>query len=406
MAIRFGDVMQLENAAIREGERWLYSADFNISYSDEGGVRRPRNTERVDSELEDMRHIADNGGVVAILAHQGRYRSGNAVDLDFIARYLGSRTGREVKYCKENNTGNAAGFVESLKPGEIAIMGNTRFHEGEEANDPVLAGQFAGLAGNGCAAIGGFGKAHRKHASNAGILQHIPGYITASQVREMELLEPWAGVSEEYSVAVLGGLKKEKITEGLAGFARNYDAIIPGGIVLNTIYLAQGKSIGKSVIEDAGKRYDKMVGGILESEFVGKLCIPEEVVIAKPVIGGYEGGRRVAIVDGVPDDFMIADVILPDKAVRALERLASGGGRLVLAGLPGIYASGFTGSTDAIAEYMNREEVKSAALGGDTASLLKFRGYASTGGGSALHFIAHGTTPVFEALRENKARFA
>lgn len=103
---------------------------------------------------------------------------------------------------------------------------------------------------------------------------------------------------------------------------------------------------------------------------------------------------------------MIADFILPDSALKSLEKLATQGGRLVLAGTPGIYTVGFKTATEAILRYMNKDNINAIALGGDTAGEIKFKGPSSTGGGSALSFVANGTTAVYEALKLNKNKFS
>lgn len=408
MAIYLGDVRQLENSAVRAGDMWLYSADFNVKYSKgpDGSIRLKDNS-RLDAELDDLRQISESGGIAVMLAHQGRHEDGDTEHLDYVAPVLGERLGRSIAYFGENDTESAARFVDALKSGDVAIMGNTRFHAGEERNDPALAKRFAGLVhGKGYAAIGGFGKAHRANASNVGILDYLPGYMTRSQTREMHLLEPWAGRKEgTYSVAVIGGVKKEKIIDGLAGLSGSYDSLIPGGIVLNTIYYVQGRKIGASVISDGGEVCDAQVDEVLKSEYASKICVPEEVIAARPVKGGFADRRVFPISDGVPEGYMIVDFILPDSAYKSLERLASEGGRLILAGTPGIYTAGFKAATDAILEYMRRENIRSIALGGDSSSELDFSGMKSTGGGSALSFVANGTTAVYEALKENKKRF-
>lgn len=409
MAIDFDGIRQLENTSIKKREKWLYSADFNIKYSKKtDNSIQLKNTERIDTEIEDIKQISDKGGIIVILAHQGRYKNNDTEHLDFISPYLSKKLGKEVKYFPENNTKNAIKFVKELQPGDIAIMGNTRFHSGEQENDEFLAEQFVKLVGKkGRIAVGGFGKAHRTNASNVGTLQHLPGYATRSHIREMQLLGNWAGKKEGvYSVAVLGGVKKEKITEGLTGFLKTYDAIIPGGIVLNTIYLVQGKKIGKSIVEDSGKTYEECVKEILISTNSAKLCIPNEVIIAKPVNKGFEDIKKIQIDDGVPEDYMIVDFILPDSAMKSLKKLTSQEGRVVLAGTPGIYTAGFKNATDTILKYMNKNNVDAIVLGEDTTSEIGFKRKTSTGGGSALSFVAKGTTAVYEALKTNKKRFS
>jgi len=387
--MKFDNINLLENATIREGDRWAYVADFNVDH-DGNNIPSPG---RIDVELDDIRQIVDAGGVVAALAHKGRFKDGDTEDLDFAVEYVGRKIGCNALYFPENNTQDAVDFLNALPPGTFAGMGNARMHEGEEKNDPILAEQFARLGDR--VAVGGFGKAHRAHASNVGILKHIPGYLTRSQTREMETLEEWAGRSEAFSVAVLGGVKKEKITTGLVGFAENYDAIIPGGIVLNNILLAKGYDVGESLIADGAKPLLPTVEELLHGEYGSKIYVPNQVVVATYSDGNFSEGTVIDIADGVPSGYMIVDYILSDDALGCLEKAERG----IVAGTPGIYNKGFTSATDAVMESMRKDDVRAIILGGDTAAELEFDGPVSTGGGSALYFASYRTTPVMDALR-------
>lgn len=398
MSPRFHSVRQLKDATINAGDRWVYVADFNIDH-DAAGLK---STDRIDAEIDDLRQILSRGGVAAILAHKGRFEDRDTENLDFVLPCLKEKLGGEPKYFPRSTGKAARDFVKALKPGEVAVMGNTRRHKGEESNDPALAKQFAELGD--FVAVGGFGKAHRKHASNVGILDHLPGYATRSQVREMDVLRKWAGRREgTYSVAVLGGVKKEKITIGLRGFVEMYDAILPGGIVLNTLLKAAGYRIGDSVKRDSGRTFIREAREVLRGPYSDKICLPEKVIVA--TAKKLRSVHTVRVSDGVPRGYMVVDYLMSRRGAAALDKAVREKGRLVLAGTPGIYTKGFARATDAVMKRMKRRGVKGLVLGGDTAGEVGYRGPASTGGGSALHFVAHGTTAVFEALEANARWF-
>ncbi len=420
MGINFDDVCQLEKINIEEGKKWVYIADFNIKH--EGN--KLKSTDRIDVEIDDLKQLMNQGAKTAILAHKGRFKDKDNEDLDFIVPCLSEKLGTNVKYFPENNTENAVNFVKELKPGQVAIMGNTRFHEGEEKNNPKLAEQFAELSD--FVAVGGFGKAHREHASNVGILEYLPGYATRSQLREMMLLSPWAGKDEKkYSVAVLGGIKKEKIITGLEGFSKIYDAVIPGGIVMNTILKVLGYEIGDSIISDGGKSFEGNVEKILKeydfdkkskilhpkenSERRAEIYLPETVIIAynDEDKGWNSETRNISDNSHFPAGYPTVDFELSDAMKSSLGKLANEGGRIIIAGTPSIYTEGFKSSTDPILDIMknNKDKIKGIVLGGDSAAELKYEPF-STGGGSALYFVVNGTTPVFEALKANKKRFS
>jgi phosphoglycerate kinase len=396
--VDFCSVKHLENSEICSGEKWLYVADFNVFEKD---VKRGK-CPRIDEEVEDLKQLLNAGAKVGILAHKGRHKDGSAVPLDFVIPYLTDKLNvlrDRIGYCSENNSESASNMIKALKPGSGLIMGNTRFHEGEEANDKELARQFAKLGRR--VAVGGFGKAHRMHASNHGILDFLPGYATRSQLRQMKKLENWAGTSEKFSVAVLGGVKREKITVGLEGFVKNYDAIIPGGVVLNAILHGEGHGIGGSYMKDIDDDIIDMVENILhDDERRATIHIPSRMIVAKKGDNCFKSFRNMDIyMEKVPQDYSIVSYMLSESACRSLDRVVKEGGRMIVAGTPDLYSQGIGLATNDVLERLRNPAVQGIVLGGDTASEIEYDNF-STGGGSALYFAVNGTTPVFERLKE------
>jgi len=404
MRIDFSAVNLLSETEVKRGEKWIYAADFNTAYTrtESGGIR-VKNPQKLECELDDLNYLLEHEASVAILAHQGRYKDGSAKHLDLAAEYLSELLDRDVRYFPENASENAARFAKQLKPGEIAIMGNTRFHEGEEKNDPKLAEKFARLGE--FAAIGGFAKSHRENASNVGILNFVRGCLSESQKREMEALEKWAGREKTYSLAVVGGAKKEKITLGFKGFSETYDALIPGGIVLNTLYRFLGYGVGDSLISDEGRTYERHVGEVMRNpEKRKKIAVPKKVIVARRKNHEFVDVEEISIERGVRKGFMIVDFYLPEEAYEALDRVVEENGRMVMAGTPTLYTEGFTHATDEILAYMRKCE-HALVIGGDTTAEVEFEGATSPGGGAALYYLVRGTTKVFEALKRNKRKF-
>lgn len=390
----FSQVRKFDERKVRKGERYVFSAAFDV---------KPdlKKTERIDAEVADIKRISDSGGVAAILSHQGRLEYGDVIHLDFVAQYMSKAMGREVKYFPENNTAVAVENARAMKPGEIGLFGNVRFHQAEIDNSPVLAEQFASLGD--FAVIGGFTKAHRKQASNCGILQYIPGFLAGSIVEQVKLLEPWEGRREAHSVAVLGGIKKEKI-KALNGFAEIYDYIIPGGIALNTMLRVKGYNIGDSVIEDGGKTFEPEIRKIL-TQYQNKMHLPLQLMVSRRNGKEFEESRWIYVSEGVPQGFSIVDFKLETNAINELERAAKDG-RIIVAGTPTIYKAGFKTAVNQVMQYVERAGERAILLGGDTVSEIPFAGTTSTGGGSALEYLCSSTFAVYEALRENMQRFS
>lgn len=383
----------LADRPVVPGERWIFSAGFNIT---------SRDLSRVDSELADIASLADQGARVAVLSHQGRHGDGSARHLDDIARYLAEQLHRPVHYCPDNASDAALAHSQALAPGEVCVFGNARHHAGEEANDPELAARFAGLGDH--VAVGGFSKAHRRHASNHGILAHRPGWAAESLLQQIRVLAPWAGSRPGVlSVAVIGGVKPEKTLLGLASFTRTYDLVVPGGAVLHHLLRAEGHSVGAS---ELGDRADACTQAAIQAAraATARIHLPRTVVIARRDGRQYTGRQVIPIADGVPDGHAIVDFLPEPWLLEELRRLRAAGGRVIVAGTPSVHTSGFSTASGLAADLAGAPTVDGILVGGDTVAELPFGGPTSTGGGSALHYLRHADLPVLEALRDNAAR--
>ncbi|HET8956370.1 MAG TPA: phosphoglycerate kinase [Solirubrobacterales bacterium] len=383
-----GGVPLLRERPIAFGERWLYSAGFNVGPD-------LASTARVDCEFEDLARLAAGGARVAILTHQGSHRDGTARPLDFLVPYLERRLGLPVAYLADPLAPETTVALDRLEPGGIALLGNTRLLPGEEEGDPDLARRLARLGD--AVAIGGFSKAHRAHASNAGLLRHLPGYAAESLVTELVELDPWVGADDRFSVAALGGLKREKIDPGLTGLAQTYDLLIPGGAVLNALLAAAGYEIGAS---ELGECAETASAALLQDGCRAEVHLPEVVVVAPLGSLRPSHAHTIPITAGVPSDHAIVDFVLRPKVLSLLDSISEG--RALLAGPPGLCASGFDRASGPLLELMGKPAIASLMLGGDSARELPWKGRVSSGGGSALLFLATGACPILTTLARGR----
>ncbi|MEV0781317.1 phosphoglycerate kinase [Streptomyces sp. NPDC050428] len=379
---------------IVSGERWIFSAGFNVA----SGMR---DSSRIDTELADITRLANAGARVAVLSHQGRYKDGSAQHLGDVAAYLSGRLGKHVIYVSENTTDTAVDRSRALAPGNVALFGNTRHHPGEETNDPALAARFARLGD--AVAVGGFSKAHREHASSTGLLKCLPGWAAHSLLVELERLSPWSGADPSVpSLAVLGGVKPEKTLIGLRSFSHTYDIVVPAGAVLNHVLRAQGYQVGDSELGEQPERCTKATLEILGSA-EARIHVPNRVVIARRSGDSFTDPREIRIGEGVPSGFAIVDFFLESWLLDLMREFANTGCRAVMAGTPTLYLQGFGHASTQLLDWASAPRVEAILLGGDTVSELPFDGPTSTGGGSALCYLGGADLPVLRALRENAA---
>ncbi|HEV7598959.1 MAG TPA: phosphoglycerate kinase [Bradyrhizobium sp.] len=379
----------LQCRAVRPGERWIFSAGFNV---------RPdlKETSRIDCELADIRHISLAGGRVAILSHQGDFGDGTALRLDFVARYLAAYLGQPVTYVPDCVGDAAIAKSRSMRDGEVAVFGNTRHHDGEQTNNLQLARAFSKLGE--FVAVAGFSKAHRAHASNVGILHFRPGYLASSVLSQIHQLSPWTERRpEQFSVAVLGGRKEEKLKIALCGFGKIYDLIIPGGVVLNCILKVLGYDVGGSYLgENETANLESAQKALREAK--ADIFVPSQVIIAAKNGGFPQGGKLIDIRDGVDQEDAIVDFVLDRQVSMALRRLVKFRGRMIIAGTPARYREGFHTACEPILTAARALGNRAILLGGDTMADLPFDGNKSVGGGSALQYICDGDLPILAAL--------
>lgn len=374
---------------VARGERWIFSAGFNVSDSLSPAAR-------IDSEVADLARLSDAGARVALLSHQGSHRDGTARHLPHVAAYLSRALGRPVGYHPENASPGAARAARRLRDGEIVLFGNTRLHPGEERGDPRLARALAALGDR--VAVGGFSKAHRAHASNTGLLDRLPGWAAGSLAAEVRFLAPWATGphAPPGGASVLGGRKPEKTLVGFAGLVGRHDLVVPAGVVLNTVLLALGHDVGASDLGDRPEACLAAARAALDAPGRTRIHLPRTVLTVAAGHAGTAPARPVALADGVPRGHTVVDFVVEPWALALL----TGARRTLLAGTPSRHLDGHTAASGAVLRALSAAAPGSALLlGGDTTAELPWPGPASTGGGSALQFLVEGTSSVLEALR-------
>ncbi|MFI1916807.1 phosphoglycerate kinase [Nocardia sp. NPDC020380] len=377
----------LRNATIRPGDRWIFSAGFDVHPD-------LRETAPIDAELADLTYLLDAGARVAILSHQGNHHNRSALPLQFVAEYLTRKLARPVSYFPDCASPAAFAYAQELAPGTAALFGNTRAHPGEQSNDPELARNLARLGD--AVAIGGFAKAHLSHASNLGILQFRPGFLASSIADELALLAPWASADPtRYSIAILGGTDSAGTLLGLDAFTRKYDLVIPAGTVLNALLAAHGHRIGSSVLGPDPAACIAIAQQVSSRPDRAEIHLPDTVFIADTRSGTT---KAIPITDGVPHGWAIIDFWLHPWLAERMLRLRENGGRALQLGSPCLRPHPSRSSTDLFTDYLTHPAIEALLLEDPTTTDLPWPAPRSSGGTPALSYLAQGTLPILDAL--------
>ncbi|WP_294395253.1 phosphoglycerate kinase [uncultured Sphingomonas sp.] len=382
------------------GRRVLVREDLNVPMD---GARVTDDT-RLRAAAPTISELADKGAIVLVLAHFGRPKGQRNPDMSLamVTGPLGDVLGREVRFIDDCQGDAAEQAIALLEPGDIAVLENTRFHAGEEKNDPALVAAMAKLGD--LYVNDAFSAAHRAHASTEGLAHALPAFAGRSMQAELEALEKALGKPEHPVAAVVGGAKVSTKLDVLKQMVAKVDHLIIGGGMANTFLAARGVNVGKSLAEhdltgtaleilDAAERADCTVH------------LPYDVVVAKEFRPNPP--TRTVNVHEVEAYEMILDV--GPAAVEALGDALKTCRTLVWNGPLGAFETPpFDAATVALAKtaaaLTQSGSLVSVAGGGDTVAALNQAGVAdkfsfvSTAGGAFLEWMEGKDLPGVAAL--------
>ena len=384
-----------------KGKVALVRVDLNLPMQD-GAVT---DDTRIRAALPTIIELADKGAKVLLLAHFGRPKGARNSEqsLSMVVGAVGAVLGREVMFCPEIAGPVVAQTIGILRPGDIAILENTRFWPGEEKNDPELA---KAIAANGDFYVNdAFSAAHRAHATTEGLAHLLPAYAGRSMQAELEALEKALGNPQRPVAAVVGGAKVSSKLDVLTHLVGQVDHLIIGGGMANTFLAAKGVDVGKSLCEH------ELAGTVTEilaaADKAGcTVHLPYDVVVSRE-FAANPASLRTCNVHEVAADEMILDV--GPAATEALADVLKTCRTLVWNGPLGAFETvPFDAATVALAKIaaaLTREgSLISVAGGGDTVAALNHAGvagdfsYVSTAGGAFLEWMEGRALPGVAAL--------
>jgi phosphoglycerate kinase len=389
----------LDQADVKD-KRVLVRVDLNVPVAN-GKVTDATRMERV---IPTLTEIADKGGKVILLSHFGRPKGRDAkASLRPVAEELAKLIKRPVVFAEDCVGEKAAAAVKAMRPGDILCLENTRFHAGEERNDPEFVSQLAALGD--VFVNDAFSAAHRAHASVEGLARRLPAYAGRAMQAELEALARALDTPDRPLAAIVGGAKVSTKLDLLGNLLSKVDILVIGGGMANTFLAAQDKPVGKSLCEHDLLATAREIMTKAEAQH-REIVLPVDAVVAKKFEANAPS--RAVPVDGVGADEMILDI-----GPRSIEHVCSVLPRvktLVWNGPLGAFEvepfdNGTVEVAEAAAELTAAGKLVSVAGGGDTVAALSAAGalerftYVSTAGGAFLEWLEGKTLPGVEVLR-------
>ena len=383
------------------GRRVLVRSDLNVPLED----GRITDDGRIRASVPTIEELADAGARVVVVAHLGRPKG--APDPQYslrpVAARLGELLGADVAFAEDTVGESAEAVVTALEDGQVAVLENVRFNEGETSKDDSVRGTFADqLAALADAFVSdGFGVVHRKQASVYDVAQRLPHAMGGLVETEISVLRRLTGDPERPYVVVLGGSKvsdKLGVIDNLLGKA---DTLLIGGGMVFTFLRAQGHEVGASLLEE--DQLDTCRSYLQRAEESGvRIVLPTDIVVAPELKA--DATPTVVPADAIPSDQLGLD-IGPDSA-KAFADALSGARTVFWNGPMGVFEfDAFAAGTRAVAEALTKVDGLSVVGGGDSAAAVRRLGFdesafghISTGGGASLEYLEGKPLPGIDVL--------
>jgi phosphoglycerate kinase len=368
-----------------EGKRVFVRVDFNVPLDDDGAIT---DDSRIRAALPTLEALRGRGARLVLAAHLGRPKGLDPrFSLAPVARRTGELLGVDVPLADD---------LDAVPDGDVVMLENVRFNDGETKDDPELARRYAALAD--AYVNDAFGAAHRAHASNHAIAQLLPSAAGLLLEREVRTLEGILSDPDRPLVAIVGGAKVTDKIGVLQAFLERAETVLIGGAMCFPFFKAAGHEVGSSLCESEGIEPAQRV----VAEGGDKLVLPLDLVAGREFSADTE--RRVLDGVDVPDGWMGLDV--GPRTVERYSEVIGTAGTVFWNGPMGAFElEPFADGTRGVAEAVARAQGTTVVGGGDSGAALVQFGYAddvthlSTGGGAALELVEGKALPGVEVLR-------
>ncbi len=381
------------------GKRVLVRVDFNVPLDGDTVT----DDTRIKAALPTIEYLIDKGAKIILCSHLGR-PDGTGYQKEFslkpVAEYLSSVVNVPVHFAEDTIGDKAHAAVDALSNGEIVLLENLRFDKREKKNDSEFAKELASLAD--LYINDAFGAAHRAHASTAGVAAFLPAYAGALMAKEVSTLTSMLDNPKRPFVAILGGSKVSDKVSVIDALIDKCDTLIIGGGMCFTFLVAQGYSVGTSLME---KDWVERASQMLEkAEKAGvSILLPADVVCADAF--SNDAKTLTCSVSEIPDDMMGLDI--GQKTLDFYSHAIAGAKTVFWNGPMGVFEmSSFEAGTKGVAEAVAANKVADTIIGGgdSVAAVNKFNlgsqmTFISTGGGASMELVQGEALPGVEALK-------
>ena len=381
------------------GKKVLIRADFNVPLKD-GEIT---DDTRIKAAIKTIAYVLAKEGKAILFSHLGRVKTEEdkaQYSLAPVAKRLSELMDKEILFSDKTRGSELEEAINELPDGEVLLVQNTRYEDldgkKESKNDPELGRYWASL---GDVFINdAFGTAHREHASNVGISQHLPTASGFLMKKEIDFIGSAVDEPKTPFVAILGGAKVSDKISVIQNLLTKADKILIGGGMANTFLKAQGHSIGTSLIEQDNIQ----TAEDLLKQSDGKLILPVDLVVASEFSNDAE--HKTVSVDQIPDDMMALDI--GSETVKLYEKELAGAKTVVWNGPMGVFEmSNFSHGTVGVCKAIaGLEDAITIIGGGDSASAAQALGFSddfshiSTGGGASLEYLEGKELPGLKAI--------
>ena len=385
-----------------KGKKVFVRVDYNVPFDENQNIT---NDTRMVRTLPTINYLLDHGAAVILACHIGRPTEAREPQFStkHLVKHLGELLKKDVKWASDCVGEEAEKLAAGLKPGEVLLLENLRYHKAEKKNDPEFAKQLASLAD--IAVDDAFGVSHRAHASNAGVPKYIECVAGFLMEKEINYIGKTMENPQRPFVAIIGGAKVSDKIGVISNMIDKVDTIIIGGGMAHTFDAAKGLPIGSSLCEEEKKPLALELLKKAEQKGV-KVILPVDVVIADKFAA--DANTKTVPVDQIPDGWMALDS--GDETSKEYVKALEGAKTVVWNGPMGVFEyDAFANGTLAVAQAVAKATEQGAISivgGGDSVAALKKTGltdkisHVSTGGGATLEFLEGKEMPGVAAIAD------